>query len=109
VLFAGEALLALCGEAMLWPYGLQGQSIRFTMADQAKVMRLPVTGRSDSRQIDRRGLLTMAREADIKMFACPPWVRLLALERRLPQGVQEADEASTVKMLSEAKQIIGSL
>ncbi|MFC2047799.1 hypothetical protein ACFLTK_05990, partial [Chloroflexota bacterium] len=72
VLFTGEALQAFCGEAMLWSQGLQGQSVRLTMADRAKTMELPVVGRSDSRQIDRRGLLTMARKANIKIFTCPP-------------------------------------
>ena len=109
VFFAGEALRAVCGEAMLWSQGLQEQSVRLTMADRAKAMGLPVTGRSDGRQIDRRGLLTMANEAHIKMFACPPWVRLLALEERLLKGIKETDEANMIKMLSEAKQVIGSL
>ena len=109
VLFAGEALQAVCGEAMLWPRGLQEQPVRLTMADRAKAMGLPVVGRSDGRQIDRRGLLTMAREANIKMFACAPWVSLLALEKKLPRGVKAADEATTVQMLSEAKRVIGSL
>ena len=107
IAFAGEAVMALAGEAMLWPRGLQDVAIRWAMADNGKELGLPLTGRGDGRQLDRRGLLGLAKEAKVALYACPPWVALLGVQSRLPEGVAAVSEAEMVTMLTEAKRVVG--
>ncbi|MSQ24902.1 MAG: hypothetical protein EXR49_01265 [Dehalococcoidia bacterium] len=107
IAFAGEALMALAGEAMLWPRGLQDVSIRWAMADNGKEMGLPISGRGDGRQLDRRALLGLAKEAGVALYGCPPWVKLLGVQSRLPEGIAAVSEAEMITMLTQAKRVVG--
>ncbi len=111
VLFTSEALVTVCGEAVYyWPPQLKDQFMRYTMADNAQAVGLPTRGgKGDARQIDIRGVIAMAVEAGVPMFACPPWVGLLGLKGKLPKGMAEIDMPAMIGKIKEAKQVIGVL
>lgn len=109
ILFTQEALAGLCGEAFAWSPGLRGQQRRFQIADRARTMDIPVSGRGDGRQVNARLLLGKAREAGVKMIACPIWTNLLAVEEKLPEGIEKTDLSQALKMIKGAKTVIGTL
>ncbi len=108
VLFTGEALAALTGGVFLWPTGLQGQELRLTMADQGRAMGLPLLGRGEGRQLHATASIEEARQAGVRLLACPLWTALLNAEGRLPQGVVRVEMGELLQMLERARQVIGS-
>jgi peroxiredoxin family protein len=109
VLFTQEALAALAGGVLLWPPGLQGQQLRLTMANNAPDMGVPVMLRGEGKQVDALAMVEEAAGAGLPMYACPQWSQLLNLKGKLPSGLAEMDLATTLKTLTEAKQVIGTL
>ncbi len=109
VLFTQEALAALVQGSFEWPRELSGQEMRLGLADRAKGAGIPILGRGEGRQIDAKGLVSQAQEAGVVLYACPVWSSLLGLEDKLPDGVQALDTAAALKLIQDAKQVIGSL
>ena len=108
VLFTSEALQAITEGVFTWPRELMEQRLRFKIVDNGKTMGIPAKGRGDGRQVDVLQLVTEAKAASIPMFACPLWTGLLGFQGKIPQGIQEIDIPTMLKMLQEAKSIIGA-
>jgi hypothetical protein len=109
VLFTEEALAALLNGTFSWPRELSGQEIRWTMADQGASHGLPVSARGQGRQLDVKGLIHQAHEAGVLLYACLLWDSLVSRDSNLPDHIQGVDTSSVVKLLSEAKTVVGSL
>lgn len=108
VILTQEALAALVQGSFEWPRELSGQEMRLALADRAKEANLPLLGRGEGRQIDAKGLVSRALEAGVGVYACPLWSPLLGVEDRLPEGVQALDTAAALKMIEEARQVVGT-
>lgn len=110
VVFTQEALMAAAAGTFGWPRELAGQELRFKITDNAAAMKLPTTGgRGDGRQVDVRKLIGVAKEAGVPMFACPIWTALLGLKGKLPEGIKEVDTPALMKMINEARNVVGTL
>lgn len=109
VLITAEALAALAGGSFGWPRELSGQAQRFALADRAAAEGLPVAGRGESRRIDAPALLAQAREAGVRLYACPTWVRLLGLEDALPEGLEALEPPDLVELIQESVRVVGTL
>lgn len=109
VLFTQEALAAVAGGSFIWPRELSGQEMRYALADRGKALGLPVAGRSESRQLDAKGLIARAREKGVTLYACPWWSALLGLGEQAPTGFQTVDRRGALALLRHAKQVVGSL
>lgn len=108
VLFSSEALAAFTSGTFLWPRELMLQDARLAMADSAKAQDLPIMLRGEGRQLDFHGVFARAQQAGLPMYADPIWTELLALRGKLPAGIAEIDAAGGLKLLREAKTVIGS-
>ncbi|MDP2954323.1 MAG: hypothetical protein Q8O76_13535 [Chloroflexota bacterium] len=108
VLFTQEALAALGGGAFAWSRLLADRDTRMTVAKKAKEKGIPVLSSRDSRETDLKPLLKAAKEAGVGLYACPTWSELLDLKGKLPPEVKEIDLPSSLKLISEAKRVIGS-
>ncbi|MFA4915614.1 MAG: hypothetical protein WC560_02945 [Syntrophales bacterium] len=109
VIITEEALAAMTGGTFCWPRELKEQVMRYKMADNAAAVGLTTQGgRGDGRQINLRQLITAAKEAGVPMFACPVWTALLGLKGNLPEGIKEVELPEALKMITEAKKVIGS-
>lgn len=109
ILFSGEALAASRDGAFLWPRELMSQDARLVMADAARAHDLPVMLSGQARQFDVHGLFDRAREAGVPMYADPVWTDLLALRGKLADGIVELDAVDGVRLITEAKTVVGSL
>ncbi|MFC2072418.1 hypothetical protein ACFLUU_06930 [Chloroflexota bacterium] len=110
VLFTEEALQGLTDGILRWPPELLGQEIRYKMADNAVDAGMTkASGGGQARHIDPRASLVEARQKGVPMFASPIWVTLLGLSDKLPGELSKVSPADELKMLKEAKTIIGSL
>ena len=109
VLFTQEALAAAARGSFTWPREMSGQDVRYALADRGKVLGLPVLGRSDSRQLDPKGLIARAREKGVVLYGCPWWSNLLGLDGQLPAGFQAIDSKTALRLLRETKRVIGTL
>lgn len=108
VLFTGEALSALNNGTFLWPRELREQDLRLKMADNAGSQGIPITGRGEARQIDIWQLLEQAKAKQLSIYACPVWSSLLGMNNDLPPGIQSLDVPAVLKLIGEAKNVIGS-
>ncbi len=109
VLLTQEALAAIAQGSFEWPRELSGQEMRLIMADRGADIGLPLLGRGEGRQLDAKGLMSQARDAGVIMYACPIWSSLLDLEGRLPDGMQALDTAAVLRLIQDAKKVIGTL
>lgn len=109
VLFSSEALAGFNSGTFLWPRELMLQDARLAMADGAKAQDLPIMLRGEGRQLDFHGVFARAQQSGLPMYADPIWTDLLALRGKLPAGIVELDVAAGLKVLQEAKTVIGSL
>lgn len=109
VLFTQEALAAAAGGVFEWPRELAGQEMRLGLADRGAGAGLPRMGSGQGRQLDVKGLIAEARHAGVVLYACPIWASLLDVGGKLPDGFQAPDEGAVVKLLQEAKKVIGTL
>lgn len=108
MLFTQEALVAVAGGTFAWPRGLLGQTRRYQMADNGAKQGLPVSGAGQLRQLDYRQLLERARQAGVPMLGLSTWVDLLGLKDHLPSGMTVVRPKNLLKILGEAKSIVGS-
>lgn len=109
VLFTEEALAALARGTFEWPRELGGQEMRLGLADRGSARGLPVLGRGEGRQLDVKGLVSRAAEAGVVLYACPIWTPLLALEEKLPRGLETPDTRAVLSLIRDAKRVVGSL
>jgi peroxiredoxin family protein len=108
VLVTQEALAALARGSFAWPRALSGPHARMALADRGKELGIPVFARGDGRQLDPKAMLAAAIEGGLTVYACPLWSALLGLEGDLPAGLDALDKDAAAKLLSDAKQVIGS-
>ncbi len=108
VLFTQEALAATARGSFDWPRELSGQEMRLTIADRGAAAGLPLLGRGEGRQLDAKGIIAAAREAGVRLYACPTWSSLLGLETP-PAGLQPLDTAGLFHLLDGAKRVVGTL
>jgi len=107
VLFTQEALAAIARGSFEWPRELCGQEMRLTIADRGAAAGLPLLGRGEGRQLDTKGVVAAARQAGVRLYACPTWSSLLDLET-LPAGLEALDTAGLLLLLDGAKRIVGT-
>ncbi len=109
VIFTQEALAAVVRGSFGWPRELSGQEMRLTIADRAANAGLPLLGRGEGRQLDAKGLISQAQEAGVRLYACPVWSSLLGLEGELPYGLQVLDTEAALRLIQDAKKVVGTL
>jgi predicted peroxiredoxin len=109
VVFTQEALAAVAGGSFGWPRELSGQEKRRTIADRGASAGLPILGRGEGRQLDTKGLISQAQEAGVLLYACPTWSSLLDLEGKLPGGMRALDTEALLKLIQDAKKVVGTL
>jgi peroxiredoxin family protein len=109
VLFTQEALAAIARGSFAWPRELAGQAMRLTMADRGATAGLAWVGRGEGRQLDAKSVIAPAREAGVRLYACPTWTALLALEQSLPTGIEPLDSAALLALIENAKRVVGTL
>ena len=107
VLFTEEALAGLGGGALAWSPLLADRDTTMTVAKKAADKGIPIISSLDKRETDIKPLTKAAKEAGVGLFACPTWSDLLGLRGRLPAEVEEIDMPMALKLLSEAKRVIG--
>lgn len=109
VLFTEEALQAAAETVFRWPQELAPQEMREKLADNAGKVGIPTFGgKSQARRIDAQAAIKEAKKNGITMFASPLWVTLLGIDGKLPEELTGLSQADELKMLKEAKTIIGS-
>ena len=109
VVFTQEALAALARGSFGWPRALSGQEMRLLIADRAAAAGLPLLGRGEGRQLDAKAVVARAADAGVRLYACPLWTLLLGLEGALPGTLEALDTAGFLRLVQDAKRIIGSL
>ena len=107
VLFTEEALAALAGEAFHWSPLFAARPARITISRNATALGLPVAAERDDRWTDLRRLLEAAREAGVRLLACPVWSQILDLDGRLPDVIERPAEDELLAALESAKVIGG--
>lgn len=107
VFFTQEALAGLCGSSFDWSPGLRDRDTRMKVSRTAKKMGIPLASAKDDRWTDVRQLVRAAAEAGVDLYACPLWASLLGL-KHVPSGVKEISLPEALKMLQQAKTVIGS-
>lgn len=109
ILFSGAALEAATEGVFRMPPELLEQDMRFKLADNAVAAGVPTAGgRGAARRIDAQASITKAKENGVAMFASPLWVTLLGYDGKLPGEIHQISQADELKMLKEAKKVIGS-
>ncbi len=109
VVFTAEALAALARGSFAWPRELAGQEMRLMLADRGKALGLPHLGRGEGRQLDAKALVARAAEAGVALYACPIWSSLLGLDGAPPPPLQALDAAAFLRLLEDAKRVVGAL
>ncbi len=107
VIFTGEALAAMNGGVFLWPRQLTGEA-RLRIGENAANLGIPLMGRGEGKQVNAAQVIVQAREVGVLLYACPVWAKLLGLSGKLPEKVTELGYAEALKMMQEAKSVIGS-
>jgi len=108
IIFTQEALAALAGQSFDWSPLFRDRDTRATIAKNAKAMGIPLAHPKDARQTDTYQLLKAAKEAGVRLLACPAWAALLGIQDRLPEELTKIDPTDALKCLKEAKQVIGT-
>ena len=106
VLFTEEALAALAGEAFHWSPLFAGRPARIAISRNATALGLPVAAERDDRWTDLRRLLEAAREAGVRLLACPVWSQILDVDGRLPDVIERPAQDELLAAL-ESAQVIG--
>src|SRR3990172_11019133 len=88
VLFTEEALAALAGQAFHWSPLFSSRPARIAISRNATALGLPVAAERDDRWTDLRRLLEAAREAGVRLLACPVWSQILDVDGRLPDMIE---------------------
>jgi len=107
VLFTEEALAALAGQAFHWSPLFSSRPARITISRNATAMGLPVAAERDDRWTDLRRLLEAAREAGVRLLACPLWSQILSVDGRLPDAIERPTTDEVLAALESAKVVGG--
>ena len=108
VLFTGEAVAALTGQSFDWSPLLRDRDTRMLVSRTATEMGYPLANPRDSRWTKPLQLLPAAREAGVRLLACPLWSKLLGVEDRLPEELERPDIDALIQELRQSERIIGS-
>ncbi len=109
VVFTQEALAAAAKGSFQWPRELSGQDMRLLMADRGAELGLPILGRGEGRQLDAKALISRARQAGVRLYACPNWSVLLGLEEEPPHGLEALDAQAFQTLVRDATKVVGTL
>ncbi len=109
ILFTEEALYCLSGKSFEWsPVAFKDRDSRSKILRNATAMGLQATNPKESRTSDLPRLLKQAKEAGIKLMACPIWAQILAVDgKNLPPELALIDKPTMLKELKAAKIVIG--
>lgn len=107
ILFTEEALAALAGESFGWSPLFQSRDARIKISRNATAMGVAVADVRDNRWTDLSRLLKAAKEAGVRLMACPLWSQILAVDGKLPPEITAIDSTTMLKELQEAKTITG--
>ena len=107
IIFTEEALAALAGESFGWSPLFQNRDARIKISRNATAMGIEVADTRDNRWTDLSRLLKAAKEAGVRLMACPLWSQILDVDGKLPPEITAIDSATMLKELKEAKIIIG--
>ena len=107
IIFTEEALAALAGESFGWSPLFQNRDARIKISRNATAMGIEVADARDNRWTDLSRLLKAAKEAGVRLMACPLWSQILDVDGKLPPENTAKDSATMLKELKEAKIIIG--
>ncbi len=110
ILFTGEAIAALSGKSFNWSPLLVDWDTRIGVSRTAKDMGYPLARPRDarSRWTKPLQLLPAAKDAGVRLLACPLWSKLLNAEEKLPAELERPDMASLLRELRQAHKVIGS-
>lgn len=108
ILFTGEALAALSGRSFDWAPLLRDRETRMRVSRTAKEMGYPLANPRDARWTRPLQLLPAARDAGVRLLACPIWSKLLNADEKLPGELDRLDVASLVRELRDCRKVIGS-
>jgi len=109
VVFTQEALAAAAKGSFQWPRELSGQDMRLLMADRGAELGLPILGRGEGRQLDAKALISRAREAGVRLYACPNWSALLGLRDEPPHDMETLDAQAFQALVRDATKVVGTL
>lgn len=107
VLFTEEALAALKGRSFSWSPLFLDRPSRIAISRSATAAGLPIASERDDRWTEPARLLAYAREAGVRLLACPVWSRILASDGELPEGIEQVDVDTLMRLLDSAK-VIGT-
>ena len=107
IVFTGESLRAIAGEARYWPPLLKARTTVVGLARAGKEMGYEMTAEFDARWIDSERLLRHAASQGLPLLACPIWSRLLGVEGNLPDYMTEIALDSYLDRIRDARQVIG--
>ena len=107
IIFTEEAFAALAGESFGWSPLFQNRDARIKISRNATAMGIEVADARDNRWTDLSRLLKAAKEAGVRLMACPLWSQILDVDGKLPPEITAIDSATMLKELKEAKIIIG--
>jgi peroxiredoxin family protein len=107
VLFTEEALAALAGQAFHWSPLFASRPARITISRNATALGLPVAAERDDRWTDLRRLLEAAREAGVRLLACPLWSQILSVDGRLPDTIERPATDEVLAAIESAKVVGG--
>ncbi len=108
ILFTGEAVAALAGQSFDWSPLLRDWGTRMLVSRNATEMGYPLANPRDIRWTKPRQLLPAAREAGVRLIACPLWSKLLGVEDKLPEELERPDMAALIQELRQSDKVIGS-
>jgi peroxiredoxin family protein len=97
VVFTQEALYALAEKKFRFSKSLEGMSDK--IKDNAKKAGLSA---------DPLDLVKAAKDAGVKMLACPAWSDLLEVRGKLPEELEIPELPELLGIIAGAKQIIGT-
>ena len=107
VLFTEEALAALAGQAFHWSPLFSSRPARIAISRNATALGLPVAAERDDRWTDLRRLLEAAREAGVRLLACPLWSQILSVDGRLPDTIERPATEEVLAVIESAKVVGG--
>lgn len=109
VLVTQEALAALAGASFDMPRALSNPSMRLKLADAGKELGLPIHARGAGRKLDPKACVAWAKGEGVVLYACPVWSALLDIADCPPTGLDSIARDAAVDLMSDAKQVIGTL
>ena len=110
ILFTEESLPVLAGDGFTWSALLRDRVSRAGIGKVCSKQGVPVYEHPTKRylHVDTRKLLGRAKEAGVDMYACPMWTEFLGLEEELPSELARLSKEDALKMVQEAKKVLGN-